>query len=188
MVRQSGLLLLLIISVVASAQPDTNANTGHASLLTARLPAQVRSDIVATIAKGFSDEPKGFPSGQRIALSSWVSLVRLSQTGPAAILITSGPDDPDNGATGNGDFWLFRRIGNHAVFMLKGGGFSASPRRGAYHNGMLDLQTAWNMSCCEGAIEVYRFDGVRYKAAYCYSYTVDEGDNMKSGPHGKCNH
>jgi len=188
MVRQSRwLLLVIILCRWAPAQPDTNANTGQASLRTAHLPAQVRNDIVTAIAKGFSDQPKEFPSGKRIALTSWVSFVRLSQTGPAVILITSGPDDPGNGATGNGEFWLFRRVGDHAVLIFRGGGFSALPRRSVYHNGMLDLQAAWNMSCCEGAIEVYRFDGVRYRPAYCYSYTVDEDGNMKSGPHGKCN-
>ena len=185
MVRQLvAFLSLIIFCQCAPAQTDTNTN--QASLGAAPLPAQVRNDIVAAIAKDFPDQPKEFPSGEQIAMSSWVRFVRLSQTGPAAILISSGPDDPDNGATGNGDFLLFRRHGNRAVIILKGGGFSATPRPGAYHNGMLDIQTAWNMSCCEGGIEVYRFNGVRYKPAYCYSYTEEDEGKLKLGPRGKC--
>jgi hypothetical protein len=187
MTRQAVWLLLLIVWCRCSAmQPDTNAYLKEPSLRAAHLPTQVRNDIVAAIAKDFPDQPDDSPSGREIALTSWVSFVQLTQTSPAAILIRSGPDDPDNGATGNGDFWLFRRAGNHAVLILKAGGFDASPRHGVYHKGMLDLQTAWNLSCCEGGIKVYRFDGVRYQAAYCYSYTTDENGNMKSRPHRKC--
>jgi hypothetical protein len=185
--RQSGCVLLLIFCCCAIAQPDTNANTHQPSLRTAHLLAQTRKDIVAAIAEDFPDQPKESPSGEQIALGSWVSFVRLSKTGPAAILITSGPDDPDNGATGNGDFWLFKRIGgNHAFIILRAGGFSAHPRRGAYHKGMLGFQTATNTSCCQGDIEVFRFDGVRYKLAICFSYTEDKDGKMKYGPHGNC--
>lgn len=170
----------------AFGQSDTNPNSGEVSLSSARLPAQVRNDIVAAIAKDFSDQPKDVASGSKIALGSWVSFVQLSLTGAPAILITAGPDDPYNGATGNGDLWLFRRIGNRAVLVLKGGGAGFTRLRGTYHNGMLDVQTAWNMSCCSGGVEVYRFDGVRYKPSYCYSYATDEDGNMKDGPHGRC--
>ena len=86
----------------------------------------------------------------------------------------------------SGRLIIFRRVGNHAVLILTGGGFGVKPASNTYHNGMLDLQTAWNMSCCSGGIEVYRFDGHRYKPAYCYSYETDEDGNMKFGPHGKC--
>ena len=70
---------------------------------------------------------------------------------------------------------------------MKGGGFGYTPKGKTYHNGMRDLQTAWNMSCCSGGIEVYRFNGTRYKPAYCLSYTSDDEGNMKFGPKGHCN-
>jgi hypothetical protein len=187
MVRRSGWLLFLVIFCrCAPAQSDTNSNTSPPSLKAAHLPAQVRNDIVAAIAEGFQDQPKEFPSGEKIALGSWVSFVRLSQTGPAAILISSGPDDPFNGATGNDEIWLFRRVGDRAVLILRGGGYDPSSVRGPYHYGMLDFQTSWNMGCCGGSTKVYRFDGIRYKAAYCYSYAEDEKSGTKYGPHEKC--
>jgi hypothetical protein len=156
------------------------------SLRDAHLPVQVKSDIVAIIAKHFQDMP-GSPSGHTIALSSWVSELHLARSGPPVIEIDGGPDDYDNGATGNGDIWLFRRVGNRAVLIFSGGGFTIKPESNTYHNGMLDIHTAWNMSCCNGGIEVYRFDGHRYKPAYCYDYETDDDGNMKFGPHGKCN-
>jgi hypothetical protein len=172
-------------SLIAQSSPTVNQNTGDVALHDAHLPAQVKNDIVTAIANHFQDMPDE-PSGRTIALSSWVSRLQLAPTGPAAIVVTGGPDDYDNGATGNGDIWLFRQVGNHAVLVLTGGGFSYRPASKTYHNGMLDIQTAWNMSCCEGGIEVYRFDGHQYKPAYCYGYTSDEDGNMKFGPHERC--
>jgi len=182
------LLALGLLSHCALAQSDTNANTGDVSLRTAHLPASVRHDIVAAIAKDFADEPKEFPSGRTIALGSWVSFVQLSRTGPKAILVQGGPQDPDNGATGNADMWLFRRSGDHAVLILRGGGYSFGPAEGrrTYHNGMIDVQTAWNMSCCSGDVEVYRYNGTRYRPAYCHSYEIDDDGSMKSGPRVPC--
>jgi hypothetical protein len=151
----------------------------------AHLSAQVRNEIAATIANQFQDMP-GEPRARTIALSSWVTRLQLARSGPAAIVVTGGPDDYDNGATGNGDIWLFRQVGNRAVLVFSGGGFDYKPLSKTYHNGMLDLQTAWNMSCCNGSIEVYRFDGHRYKPSYCYDYTTDDDGNMKFGPHQRC--
>jgi len=184
--RLGCILVLLLGCQCISAQSETNLNNGENSLRSANLPAHVRRDIVAAIAKDFADEPKEFPSGSKIALGSWVGFVRLSQTGAPAILVTSGPDDPNNGATGNGEFWLFKRAGDHAVLILKGGGFDASPAKGAYHNGLLDFKSSWNMSCCDGGVEVYRFNGVRYKPSYCYSYSSDEDGKVTEGPRGRC--
>jgi hypothetical protein len=179
------LSLSLCLPLTAQSSPTINPNSGAYALRDAHLPAQVKSDIVKIVASHFQDMPDS-PSGHTIALSSWVSTMQLARTGPPAIVVSGGPDDYDNGATGNGDIWLFRRVGNHAVLILSGGGFDFKPASKTYHNGMLDLQTAWNMSCCSGGIEVYRFDGHRYKPAYCYGYETDEDGNMKFGPHGKC--
>jgi hypothetical protein len=87
---------------------------------------------------------------------------------------------------GNRELWLFRQNGAHAQLMLKGGGYPYGPTSTAYHKGMLDFQTAWNMGGGEGGVEVYRFDGRRYKPDYCYSYTTDGHNNMKAGPHTGC--
>ena len=182
----AGLLFVCSLSCSAGAQLTRNLNGDDATLKAAHLSAQIRNDIVAAIEKKFTDQPKESPSGRQIALSSWVSFVRLGQTGPPAILIKSGPDDPNNGATGNGEFWLFRRHGNHAVLILEAGGYSLAPKRHAYHAGYLDVETAWNMSCCEGNLEDYRFNGSRYLPAFCYSYTVNEGGNTKLGKHERC--
>jgi len=179
------LTLALCLPLAAQSSPTINQNTGAFALHDAHLPAQVKSDIVAAIAKRFEKLP-GEPSGRTIALSSWVSSLRLAPSGPPAIVVTGGPDDYANGATGNGDIWLFRRVGNHAVLVLTGGGFNYKALPKTYHNGMLDIQTAWNMSCCEGGVEVYRFNGTRYQPAYCYSYTTDEDGNMTEGAHGAC--
>jgi hypothetical protein len=181
------LLLLPTICRCALAQSDTNF-AAQPPLRTASLPAQVRNDIVAVIAKDIATDPVsgGIAFGRTVALGSLVGKLHLSQIGPAAILIRSGPDDPFNGATGNGEFWLFRRVQNHAVFVLKAGGYEAAPLRGAYHHGMLDIRTAWNLSCCDGVIEVYRFDGVRYQPAYCSSYRTDDTQKMTEGSRRKC--
>jgi hypothetical protein len=180
------LTLALCLPVTAQSSPTVSQNTGAVALRDAHLPAQEKNDIVAIIAKHFQDMP-GSPSGHTIALSSWVSELHLARSGPPVIEIDGGPDDYDNGATGNGDIWLFRRVGNRAVLIFSGGGFTIKPESNTYHNGMLDIHTAWNMSCCNGGIEVYRFDGHRYKPAYCYDYETDDDGNMKFGPHGKCN-
>jgi hypothetical protein len=180
-------LLAFCLPLTAQSSPTVNQNTGAYALRDAHLPAQVKSDMVAAIAKQFQDDMPGEPTGSTIALSSWVSTMQLARTGPPAIVVTGGPDDYNNGATGNGDIWLFRRVGNHAVLIFTGGGFSVSPEsKTVYHSGMLDIHTAWNMSCCSGGIEVYRFDGHRYKPTYCYDYEINEEGNMKFGPHGKC--
>jgi hypothetical protein len=181
----SLLSLALCVPLAAQSTPTINQNTGAVALRDAHLPAQVKHDIVSIIAGSFQDIP-GEPRSRTIALSSWVSELQLSRTGPAAIMVTGGPDDYANGATGNGDIWLFCRVGNHAFLIFSGGGFTIKPESKTYHNGMLDIHTAWNMSCCNGGIEVYRFDGHQYKPAYCYSYETDEDGNMKFGPHGKC--
>ena len=187
MTRLPGSLLsVVLLCTSVSAQRDRNGATGDASLQTAALPAQLRSDIVAAIARDFADQARGEPSGRAVALGSWVSFPRLSQTGAPAILVSSGPDDPNNGATGNGEVWLFRRVGNHAVLILKGGGYSAAATGKTFHKGMLDFKTAWNLSCCSGSYEVYRYDGARYKPAYCFDYDTDEDGNLKDGPKNRC--
>ena len=163
------------------------ARVARDQLRYAHIPSPVRNDIVAAIAKDFVEQPKEFPAGGKIALSSRVSFIQLTPVGKKAIVVTGGPDDPDNGATGNGDIWLFRRMGNRAVLILRGGGFGFRATGKIYHNGMLDIQTAWNMSCCDGGIEVYRFDGKRYEGAYCFSYRTDDDGNMTYGPRAPCN-
>ena len=166
-------LCFLLGGFCASCALAQTAYDGRVALKSAPLPSQVRKDIVAAIAADY-------------ALTSWVSFPQLTPNGKGTILVTAGPDDPDTGATGNGDLWLFRQVGNHAVLILKGGGSGYGPTGAAYHNGMHDFQTAWNMSCCSGGVEVYRYDGQRYKPAYCYSYETDDDGNMKEGPHGRC--
>jgi hypothetical protein len=151
----------------------------------ASLSPSVKKDIVAAIAGQFTALP-GEPDGRTIALGSWVSRLRLSETGPSAIVVHGGPDDYNNGATGNDDIWLFRQIGDHAVLIFSGGGFGLRPASKTRHHGLPDLQTAWNMSCCEGGIEVYRFDGHSYKPTYCFSYTTREDGTMTYGPRGRC--
>jgi hypothetical protein len=180
-----SLALPLAAQSSPQAPPTINQNTGPIALRDAHLPAQVKHDIVSIVGGRFQNIP-GLPAGRTIALSSWVSQLQLALTGPPVIEIDGGPDDYNNGATGNGEIWLFRRVGNHAVLIFSGGGFNLKPESKTYHNGMLDLQTAWNMSCCSGGIEVYRFDGHQYKPAYCYDYETDEDDNIKFGPHKKC--
>jgi hypothetical protein len=181
-----GWFILTIAASPCWADLGHDRSPGQVSLRNAPIPPQMRNDIVRAIARDFADEPKGSLTGRDIALTSWVSFVPLSRTGARAILISSGADDPNNGATGNGEFWLFRRVGAHAVLILKTGGFEAVPVRGIYHNGMLDFRTAWNLSCCEGSVAVYRFDGIRYRSAYCSSYTSDQEGNMKYGPRSRC--
>ncbi len=176
----------MLLAVGASHSAFAQAIQVDRSLAKTHLPAQVRADIVASVARYFTGQSKEEPSGRAIAMDSSVEPIRLSRTGPPSLIVTGGSLDPNNGATGNADQWLFRRVGNHAVLILKGGGFSLGKRGTTYHNGMLDVQTAWNMSCCDGGIEVYRFDGVRYRPAYCMSYTLDEDNNFKEGPRGRC--
>jgi len=167
------ILCLLLCGFCVSGALAQAANDDRVALKDAPLPSQVRKDIAAAVAGDFS-------------LTSLVSFPKLTPSGKGTILVTGGPDDPANGATGNGDIWLFRRVGNHAVLILKGGGSGYGPTGAAYHNGMHDFQTAWNMSCCNGGVEVYRYNGQRYKPAYCYSYETDDDGNMKEGPHGRC--
>lgn len=177
--------LAVCLPLAAQLAPTRNQNTGELDLRDAYLPKQVENDIVSIIEKKF--QSPGDPDGRGIALSSWVSTLQLSRSGPPAIVVTGGPNDPDNGATGNRDIWIFRQVDNHATLIFTGGGFDISPAK-TYHNGMLDLETSWNTGSCCGGNEVYRFDGHQYKSEYCYDYETDDDGNVKFGPHRKCEH
>jgi len=189
MMRIVGTLLLpALLPIACLPQTPNLPATAPASvaLRDAQLPRQVKNDIVADIARGFETIP-GEPDGRTIALSSWTSRIRLSPEGPAAVEVDGGPDDYANGATGNGDIWIFRIVGNRASLVFKGGGYSFRVLPKTIHNGLRDVETAWNTSCCDGGIEVYRFDGVRYRPAYCYSYQNDpDTDRMTYGKHERC--
>ena len=159
--------------------------SGPVNLRDSALSSEIKGEIAVAIAKQFQTMP-GEPSGRAIAMTSWVSRIQLAERGPLAIVVNGGPDDYDNGATGNNDLWIFRVSGGHASLVLTGGGFGLRPVSKIHHHGLVDLQTGWNMSCCDGEIEVYRFDGQRYQPAYCYSYTSDENGKMAFGPHVRC--
>jgi hypothetical protein len=183
MMRIVGLLLLpALLSIPCQPQAAAPATV---ALRDAQFTRQVKNDIVADISRGFETSP-GEPDGRTIALSSWTSRIRLSPEGPAAIEVDGDPDDYNNGATGNGDIWIFRIVGNHASLVFNGGGFNLSVLPKTSHKGLRDIKTAWNMSCCDGGIEVYRFDGVRYRPAYCYSYQDTDSNRMKFGRHKRC--
>jgi hypothetical protein len=174
------LLLLLSSGAAFAAHAD-----GRIVLREARLPQQVKDDIVAVTSKELTDVL--FDSKQKpvdAALDFWVSFPKLTRTGQQTIEIDA--NELLAGATGNTQIWIFLRVGNHARLIFTGGGSGSSPASTRYHNGLLDVKTAWNMSCCNGGIEVYRFDGRRYRPAYCYGYTRTEDGDLKFGPRTHC--
>lgn len=181
------LFLVMVMPSRSRAQGavENFKSSGPVNLRDSALSREIKGEIAAAIAKQFQTIP-GEPSGRAIAMTSWVSRIRLAGSGPSAIVVSGGPDDYNNGATGNNDIWIFRVNGGHARLVLTSGGFGLRPASKTRHHGLVDLQTGWNMSCCEGGIEVYRFDGERYKPAYCSSYTSDGDGKMAFGPHVCC--
>jgi len=140
-----------------------------ADLRHANLPAAIKNDIVAVLAKDvvkdfgkvLSDASK--PSD--IALSSCASFPKLAQNG-RVILLTPGADYPletGAGSLGNTDMWLFQQVGDHALLIFRGFGSMLPSNSRAYHNGMLDFDFMFTEPHSDSQnLETYRFNGKRY--------------------------
>jgi hypothetical protein len=145
----------------------------------------MRDDILAILVKELKELDPEIDNPQDVALESGVSDIKLAQTGPPIILVTSGIDHPATGSTGNHEIWLFRRIGSHAVLLLRGGGAMYEPASKTFHHGMLDFKTYGKLGGGEGATDVFRFDGKKYRSMYCYQVTW-EHEVEKDGVHEPC--
>ena len=148
----------------------------------------MRDDILAVLVKELKDLDPEIDNPRDVALQSGVSNIKLAQSGPPVILVISGPNHPATGVTGNHEIWLFRRIGDHAVLLLRSGGAMYGPASKTYHVGMLDFKAYGKMGGGEGSTEVYRFDGKQYRSIYCYHVTWENnGVKEVDGPHKPCN-
>ena len=180
-------LVLLSLACPISMAQSHDQRTAETTLRTAQLTGHMRDDILAVLVKELKDLDPEISNPQDVALESGVSDIKLARTGPPVLLVTSGSDHPATGATGNHEIWLFRRIGNHAVLLLRSGGAMYGPASKTYHFGMLDFKAYGKMGSGEGSTEVFRFEGKRYRSIYCYQVTWENnGVKEVDGPHEPC--
>jgi hypothetical protein len=187
--------LLLTVSANCNAQSPTSsphwqprrsglgnpddAGPSRTSLREAHLPNQIRRKIVAVVAKKILSE--GYdPKAQVTALDFFVEYPRLAQDRSQTICVkeTGNP---------NTDVWLFRISGGHAIPILADAGQGYGPWGKGIHHGMRDYQTTWIMNMATGGTKVLRFDGIRYRAAYCFAYAMGDDGDLKYGRREKCN-
>lgn len=169
---------------VPQPQPGT-ANPN--SLRTVRLPTRVKDRIAdhlySTWFQSPSDPPYLIPKED--ALNFNVTFLDVAKNNQQVILLES--NGTYAGATGNGEMWFFLRSGDNVRLILHTSGFlfdnlPAQP----YHNGLRDFATGWRLGCCEGGIQVFRFNGTHYVSDHCADYTSDGGDEIKVGPAKPC--
>ena len=96
---------------------------------------------------------------------------------------------------GNCKFWLFRKSGNDykAILETLDGAVQTFKLRSSKTNGYFDFETKDHGSSSSGGIDIYKFDGKKYKVSKCYdcnySYLKDgklyELKKPKITPH-KC--
>ena len=81
---------------------------------------------------------------------------------------------------GNCQFWLFKKKGNDYQIILKTlpGAVQTFKLKIAKTNGYFDLETKDHGTASSGEIEIYKFDGEKYKMRECYNY---DSSNLKDG-------
>ena len=160
------------------------------------LPDEVRSDILATMTQAFKancGECENEAVAKRIAANSVVTFVKLSPTGPQALLVEPNYSDGEAFSPYGGASWcLFRRVGNRAVVFLSGDwGFGGTLK--TLHHGRWDVLIVKDFEHASEPLtnfEVDEFNGKGYAPAYCYEST-DETDEQgtttsREGPHHPC--
>jgi hypothetical protein len=182
--------LLLLISLSfnrdVTGQSHSTAAAKQVTLRNAHLTDQVRKDIYALVLKDMEDSAKDAAQLQEMAWNLSVIFMNLSKGSFSSILVEGDEDNPLGSSNGNGNepFWLFRRVGNHAVlvFFTVGLGVSVKPTS---HHGMRDIYTEQRIGhSMNFPMEVDEFDGSTYRPAYCYDIGVDEkGKDIKSPRH-----
>jgi hypothetical protein len=184
---------LLTICVSSGAQSNKH---GPIPLRKIALPADVRSDILATMTqalKGNCGDCESEAVARRIAANSVVTFVKLSPTGPQALLVEPNYSDGEAfGPYGGASWCLFRRAGNRTVVFLSGDwGFGGTLK--TLHHGMWDVlivKEFIHASAPSTAYEVDEFNGKGYVPAYCYESEDDTDEKGKTtsidGPHHPC--
>jgi hypothetical protein len=170
-----GSLFLLMISADCYAQQQRPS----IPLRDAHLSIPIRREIVSVVAKKLLSEDH-HPTPEADILDFFVEYPHLAQDGSKTILV----EEPSNP---NPDIWLFSVSGAHVIPILADGGQGYGAWGKGFHHGMRDFQTTWITNMETGATKVLRFDGARYRPAYCSVYFVDEDGKLKNGPRGKCN-
>jgi hypothetical protein len=149
----------------------------------AKLPAQVKREIIASLMNSASGEDGDL---HQMALDSEVTFLKLSPTGPRAIEVNgTGSLCAPNGS-GNCPFSLFELTKGHAALILEGSGQGLAILK-SMHHGRFDISQAERLGhTLQFRIEVDQFDGKAYGSAYCYSETIDENDHTTQTPHQPC--
>ncbi len=182
------LLLLMSLNQYLSAQSHPSAPVKQITLRDAHLTDQVRKDIYALVLKDMEDSGEDAARLQEMAWNLSVSFMNLSKDGSSSILVEGDEGNPLGSSNGNGNepFWLFRRVGNHAVlvFFTVGQGVGVKPTS---HHGMRDISTEQRIGhSMNFPMEVDEFDGSTYRPAYCYDTGVDENGKDVKGPRHPC--
>ena len=168
-----GFLFLMLFSASCRAQEQ------RLSLRDAHLSIPIRREIVSIVAKRLLSEDH-HPTPEADILDFFVEFPHLAQDGSKTIFVAEyGSPNPD--------IWLFKVSGAHVIPILADGGQGHGMWGKGFHHGMRDYQTTWITNMETGATKVLRFDGTRYRPAYCSVYFVDEDGKLKNGPRGKCN-
>ena len=140
------------------------------TLKDARLSVQERNDILAVI--GNVVPPSAFPTGHDMdrrdyLLGAFVGSVDLAGNGSRQVAVTFGSDRMMCGATGNCNIWLFSLEYGQAKLILDSNGWGLTVRPETTH-GLRDVVVESHQSAWDTALEVFQFNGARYKQVDCY--------------------
>ncbi len=107
---------------------------------------------------------------------------KLAQDGRRTISVQAA--SPFAGAH-QSELWVFQLLGGHALQILNEDATGYGPYKSAYHNGLRDYQVTVDFDNQRGTA-VYRFDGTRYRPAFCESNEIADY-NPKLVHRVKCN-
>ncbi len=82
---------------------------------------------------------------------------------------------------GNCQFWLFKKKGNDYQLILKTleGAVQTFKLKSSKTKGYFDIETKNHGDAWSGGIEIYKFDGEKYKVAECFDYNYSYLKNGK---------
>jgi len=130
-----------------------------------------------TVHDSFTDAQRD--EERETVMSARVGFIDLAEGGGQQVLV-QGPR-LSCGANGNCRYLVFRRQGERLRLVLDGAGAGAFLVLNTSSHGFRDVATSWHISAYEQVINAYRWNGLKYEKADCYSVTRDR-DNPDKPP------
>jgi hypothetical protein len=114
--------------------------------------------------------PRNVQSDQELqdfATRTQIKVVHLDGNNSMEIAV-QGVDNQSCSPTGNCEFWVLRRRGNHYSVILHRGATQTFTIQPTATNGFHDLVLVQHGSATEQGLRLYRFDGSQYRSVACY--------------------